>query len=58
MSGFTLLEALAVSAKCESENVKKCIRMGLIVLKLSFWEVNRRFYGRKIAFHGSAGVSP
>ena len=45
-SGFTLLEALAVDAKqytLKGEHVKKCIRMGIAVLKLSFVEANRQF---------------
>ena len=38
--------------KCtlKDENVKKCIRMEITVLKLSFGEVNLCFYGYKSHF--------
>ena len=53
LSGFTLLAALPCCAEqCsfKGENVKKCIRMGITVHNVSFGEVNRLFYGRKLHF--------
>ena len=32
------------------EKMNKCIRMGITASNLSFGEVNRRFYGRKLCF--------
>ena len=32
------------------EKMNKCIRMGITASNLSFGEVNRRFYGRKLRF--------
>ena len=39
-SGFTLLETIAVDAKkytLKGENVKKCITIGITVLKIVIW---------------------
>ena len=49
------------SAALKSENVKKCIRMGITVLKWSFGEVNHRFFFLSLvanAFFGAANASP
>ena len=51
MPGFISLEAFAVGAKkhtLNGENVKKMHQNGITVLKLSFEEVNRLFYARKL----------
>ena len=54
MTGLTLLISLAMGAKyyaLKEENVKKCIRMGITVLKkCHLGRENRRFYGCKLRF--------
>ena len=34
----------------KDKNVKKCIRMGINVLKLSFGEIKNQFYGCELHF--------
>ena len=51
--GFTQLTALVVLCKqniFSIEKMNKSIRMGITASNLSFGEVNRRFYGRKLRF--------
>ena len=59
-SGFTLLEALAIDAKkytLKGENVKRCTRMGITVLKIVLRGV-QSFLWLQIAPYGSTGASP
>ena len=56
-TGFTLLISLAMGAKyyaLKDENVKKCIRMGITVLKMSFGEGKSSVLWLQIAFYGDA----
>ena len=46
-----LLKALAKGANIlESENVKKCIRMGITELKIVIWGGKSLIYGHKLDF--------
>ena len=38
----------------KGENVNKCIKMGITVLKIVIWEVNCGLYGLKIALNSNA----
>ena len=40
------------------EYANKYMRMGMAILKIVIWEVNRCCYGRRFSFYGFAFVSP